>query len=583
MKALSPLIAFPRSHQDIDLDRALAFHEGNDTELNYVTADMKSELKRWYGLYLLKEKKYDAGIKILESLDVNDIQDLDKQLHEAYILLQKLENELRNENLQNTLSYALDLLKILGEYQDKKSIDFQAIGAELLYDLAYIHNEKGEFDSAEKELSKSQKLFEKLAKKDNARFGEGLLATIAASTLVYKSRIKKHNILVHYHAATTALISELSDDSGVIDELIQSLKKEGDLLREMGNNKEAIKYYTKALEYMRKRSVGLEREHLSISLSLAKSLTQIDKKKETGYSLLDSLKILAEKLNAKNELNEIETLLEDRPKNEFINSMKKLFFSLAILLVSLSVNAQLVMGHRGSLWGVENTKTSFINGALKGFHGLECDIKVTKDGHFIISHDNKLNRLNPDSIDVTQQNYSYLLKVPLSQIRDGKYYEGNLCSLDEYLDICNQFNVIPLIEIKFCSNIYSNNSNPEQFCYDGIPALMNLIKFKGLENKAILLTSMRGVLTEIRKSYPNAQLQCLVHDKWEHLVDFCVQNNLDIDVRRDADTTNLVKTFHDKGLKVNVWCVDTPEEFKKFSELGVDYITTNSYFPSQQN
>ncbi|MBR5745467.1 MAG: hypothetical protein IKX94_09135, partial [Muribaculaceae bacterium] len=64
------------------------------------------------------------------------------------------------------------------------------------------------------------------------------------------------------------------------------------------------------------------------------------------------------------------------------------------LLTTVGVAAQpKLCGHRGSLWGVENTSEAFINGALKGYTYLECDVKVSKDGYHVISHDDTTNRL----------------------------------------------------------------------------------------------------------------------------------------------------------------------------------------------
>lgn len=582
MKALSPLVAFPRSNQDIDFDRAIAFHDGTSEDLNYVLHSDAQELKRWYGLHLLMIGDYEGGIDVMEHVEAQSIPLIDNDIHRIYVMLLKLENEYRKGNLIDSIPLALDLLRLLKDFPDKKSINFQAVGATLFYDFAYYHNKTEACELAEKDLTKAQKLFEKLAKKDESRFGEALLSAVAATTVIYKSRIKKQNVLAHYQAATTALISALPDDSNVLDELISNLTKEGELLAEMGNYKESIKYYTKALNYLRKKETELNSLQLELSLKLGKSLIHINKKEDKGYEFLQNLRTLATKLNAEAQIKEIDAMLDERPKNEFLNDLKRMFCIIVVFTMACTVNAQLVMGHRGSIWGVENTRTSFINGVNRGFDGLECDIKVTQDGRFVISHDDKIGRLNPDTIDVTKHGLDYLLKVPLSQTRKGIYYEGTLCSLEEYLDICKKFNKIPLIEIKWCSNIYSNNSNPAQYNYDGIPALMETIAYKGLADKAILLTSMRGVLKEIRSKYPNAQLQCLVNDKWEHLVDYCVENNIDIDVRNDANTDNLVQTFHDKGLKVNVWCVDNPDDFKKFSDLGVDFITSNCYTPAKQ-
>ena len=54
-----------------------------------------------------------------------------------------------------------------------------------------------------------------------------------------------------------------------------------------------------------------------------------------------------------------------------------------------------------------------------------------------------------------------------------------------------------------------------------------------------------------------------------------LKENLNIDLRYDLITKELVDRFHAKGLEVNAWTVDTEEIFDKMVEYGVDYITTN--------
>ena len=264
--------------------------------------------------------------------------------------------------------------------------------------------------------------------------------------------------------------------------------------------------------------------------------------------------------------------------------VKKLAIIMMLLAGTFGAGAQKMMGHRGSLWGVENTRTAFINGALAGFDGVECDIKMTADDRFVITHDDILKRISPDSVDIRKHDLYYLQNIPLKQIRGRRYYEGNLCSLDEYLDICKEYHVIPLIEIKWSSKLFSSNAHPERFNYDGIPALLKLIEFKGMTEQAIVMTSMRGVLAEIRRLCPEINLQLLVMDKWEQSVDFCFEHGINIDVRRDVvEPEKLIRTFHEKGLEVNVWCVDTEELYDKFSKMRFDYITTNSFIPEYKN
>ncbi|MDD2960686.1 MAG: glycerophosphodiester phosphodiesterase family protein [Muribaculaceae bacterium] len=582
MKQLSPLVAFPRSAISVTIDDVAMTDE--DAIALIADKPLSSERLRWYGLSLIMKGSNDDGIRILEQVlsDTNRLVDDKIQLY--FIELMRIYQLVESNNLDSALASLNDLLHQLFQFADKKGENFIGIAVSAMYSLAMVHNDKGACECAEKELSYVQKILEKVAKKNEQRFAEALVEAVSATTYIYKSRLKQINTLAHYQVATTTYLAQLSSGgSKVATELIDSLQREGDLLQSMEKYRDSVKYYTKALRYLQKISETKDERYLRITINLAKSLIHLFNRHDTGVQLLNTARLLAVKLGATNEVNEIDKLLIEKPKNDIMNMLKKLFVLVVVLTTSLLATAQLTVGHRGSIWGVENTRSAFINGAMAGFDGLECDVKVTKDGKFVISHDDKLSRLNADSISIPNRDFDYLKRVPLTQVRrDGKYYEGNICSLEEYLDICNKYGCFPVIELKWCNNIYSNNSNPDQYCYDGIPELIRILEYKGLKDKAVILTSMRGVLAEIRKSNPTMNLQLLTGNKWEHLVDFCKEHRLDIDIRCDMDTTKLVETFHNEGLKVNVWCANTPEMYQKFVDLGVDYITTDFIIPENK-
>lgn len=587
MKLLPLETSFPQPLSDISSFKKGIEESGTLPEMKNLDADTASELHRWYGLYLAKKGNEAEAYTQLEGLSSNLHTKMDLHLHEASIFFIQMDEAIRNEENEKAISIGLDTLRALSQIEVKKNIDVQAILASTLYNLAIAHTASGATEHAEKELAKAQKMFEHLAKLDNDRFAAALLTTIDASTHIYKSRLKQINTLAHYQVATATYLDCMS--SGVREaakNLIESLKDQGDMLLKMGNYKESAKFYTKALKYQKKVSNSLQEKELRLSIDLGNALIHISSKHDIGINLLTSLIPLAERLGATAELEEINALLQTKAKLfDIMSIIKKLFILIIFISLSCSISAQQLVGHRGSIWGVENTRVSFINGARAGFQGLECDIKQTKDGGFVISHDDILGRLTPDSVSILKNNLEYLLKVPLQQVRfDGKYYEGHLCSLEQYLDVCREYNVFPLIEIKWCTNINSNNKNPQQYNYSGIPELMKLIEYKGMMDKVVFLTSMQGVLVELRKNYPSLKLQLLTSTKWEHLVDLCIANRFDIDARTDVENPKkLVETFHKNGLKVNVWCADTPEEYKKFSDLGVDYITTNFFTPSAKS
>ena len=123
-------------------------------------------------------------------------------------------------------------------------------------------------------------------------------------------------------------------------------------------------------------------------------------------------------------------------------------------------------------WGVENTEEAFINGAKKGYHCLETDIKVTKDGKFVCSHDDVLTRAS-NQLTINANTLATLQAQKMTQTRGGVTYTGYLTTFERYLDICKQYGCIPVIEFKWATGINSNDCS-------NIPALVKIVEEKGL-------------------------------------------------------------------------------------------------------
>ena len=157
------------------------------------------------------------------------------------------------------------------------------------------------------------------------------------------------------------------------------------------------------------------------------------------------------------------------------------------------------IGHRGSLLGVENTEEAFINGAQHfGYQGLECDVKTTKDGQCICWHDNDLKRVGIDSVLIAETTLDSLQTITLTQTRKDITYTATICTVDRYLEICKEYKVFPVVELKWATGI--NNNDMTLF-----PSLYALIEKHDLVEETVILTSMRKSLEYIRTNYPRLQ------------------------------------------------------------------------------
>lgn len=460
---------------------------------------------------------------------------------------------------------------------DRKNLDFLAIVASVFYHLALIHNRLGDNKKAEKELVKAQKILDKLAKKDNTRFAAALVEALNASTDIFQSKLKLMNLLAHYQVAADLYQNKVASGvTNAVDRLVDSLRNQGDIHLKIGNYRDAVKYYTKALRYQKRVNSSMGLRELQISLNMSKALLNIINRHSAGEQLLESLLPLADRLGAKDEAEEIKNLQNNFKKSfDIMTFFKKLFVLVATVGCAMSMNAQTIIGHRGSVWGVENTRAAFVNGINNGYEGLECDIHCTSDGIFVVNHDNSYKRVGGPETDIANMTAREVLSTTLTQTRDGKFYESRPITLGEFLDICNEHNVIPVVEIKDCWNIYSHNDNPNDYCYDGIPALINLIDSKKMSDKVVIISFMAGVLDAIHKQYPNIHMQFLTGRDWKPYEKWCKKCKMDIDVHHSLVSKELVESFHKDGLKVNAWTIDDPAVFKRVQDLGVDMITTN--------
>ncbi len=110
------------------------------------------------------------------------------------------------------------------------------------------------------------------------------------------------------------------------------------------------------------------------------------------------------------------------------------------------------IAHRGySDAAPENSRAAFRLALTKGYYGVECDVQVSSDGEFVISHDNNLNRCFGSDVSIPNTPYAYLKSFYMKSGKNvDKYPTETLPTLREYMDIMSTSSTIhPIIEIKF--------------------------------------------------------------------------------------------------------------------------------------
>lgn len=250
-------------------------------------------------------------------------------------------------------------------------------------------------------------------------------------------------------------------------------------------------------------------------------------------------------------------------------------------------NKTIYVAHRGSKLGkgVENTYHAYMDGVENGFQALETDIRVSSDGVYFASHDPNLTRLTNNSpvktdIDVNQCKFAEIKDIELSEMYHDELRSGDkICLFEEYLDICSKHNVIPIIELKWTTGIYSDNLKVNNFDYSNLDGLVKLIYKYKLEKTAYIMTSMLGCLEYVQKNYPEIKLQWLCNHLVKYVMPWCAERGINIDVEYQFCDKEVVDYCHSHNLLVNIWTLDDESLLQHYLDLGVDMITTNIIKP----
>ena len=232
----------------------------------------------------------------------------------------------------------------------------------------------------------------------------------------------------------------------------------------------------------------------------------------------------------------------------------------------------IMIGHRGCRMGVENTEEAFLN-AIKvyGFQALECDVKMTKDLVPVCWHDDNLSK-GPNNYAIASTNLATLQAEKLTQTRNGTTYTGYICTLDRYMEICRDYNVIPVIELKYTTGITSSDMSNFSKIYE-------VIKKYNMQDRTIILGFESG-LKYVRANYPELRCQHLVNYIDQTKLANAKNNDWDISSCYYYNSTNyvtqaLVQQAKDYQRKVSLWTINNASDYAKYAAYGVNFVTSD--------
>ena len=108
------------------------------------------------------------------------------------------------------------------------------------------------------------------------------------------------------------------------------------------------------------------------------------------------------------------------------------------------------IAHRGlSGLELENTISAFVAAGNRSYVGIETDVHVTKDGKFVVYHDDTTGRLCDEDVKIGNTDYKKLKLLTLKPQKNRTVGSDFVIpDLRDYLSICAFYDKIAVLELK---------------------------------------------------------------------------------------------------------------------------------------
>ena len=250
--------------------------------------------------------------------------------------------------------------------------------------------------------------------------------------------------------------------------------------------------------------------------------------------------------------------------------------------IKLDKKQTLMVAHAG-LQGLEsaNTAAGFIAAGNRSYWGVECDVRMAKDGAVII-HNDSTQGASPLALSVSQSTVEQLQAIALY---DRPFFYGmeafglmpagngvradlRIPTLQEYIHICKHYDKVCVPELK-------HPMDAESIAY-----IARCFAEQDYVENTVFISFYRENLAQIRKHFPGCRVQYLTDEKQEFtdaFLDEMAALGYDLDIHIFTTTKELVERIHARGIKVNVWTCDWADRAEQLLSWGVDYITSNIF------
>lgn len=231
-------------------------------------------------------------------------------------------------------------------------------------------------------------------------------------------------------------------------------------------------------------------------------------------------------------------------------------------------NMPAIVAHRGASGDApENTLAAIRHAAKAGATWIEIDVNVSRDGVPVLHHDDDLRRCTNGTGLVIEHNLTELQKLDSGSWFHRDFAGEPVATLQQCLELCEELSLGINLEIKPCSGweVPTTTSIAEVLKRNEytFPLLISSFSYVALEEAAKLLAHI-----------PRSALFLVAPPDWQSLTAHIDASNIHLHAN-SLLTAEAVESFHQHGLGVYCYTVNSTEQADDIFSRGVDGIFTN--------
>lgn len=235
----------------------------------------------------------------------------------------------------------------------------------------------------------------------------------------------------------------------------------------------------------------------------------------------------------------------------------------------LSLPKPVIFAHRGaSLHAPENTLAAFLLAVEQGALAIELDVQLTADQEVVVFHDATLSRITDGQGKVSDFNLGELQRLDAGINFEPAFQNERIPTLADV------FETLP--DTIFINIELKNLIAP----LDALPVkTAELIKKYQVQQRVLISSFNPIALQRFRRQIPEVPLGQLLYSqvtiKFHELLPLLSSGYQSIHLPNRALTYKIVKTFHDRDLRVFVYTLNHPQDIIDAIEAGVDGFFTD--------